>query len=77
MSKSPKVATSTSTNDANIDTRDFRYQYAIVSSHNPNTCGWYIKTTRTIEEAQKICEEFIADGDDLAVVRSVNNLLNS
>jgi len=76
MSKSTKVATSTSKKDVNIDTRDFRYQFVVVSSHNPNTCGWYIKTTRTIEEAEIVRRELIAEGDELAIVRSVNDLLN-
>ncbi len=71
MSKSSKVATSTSKNDVNID--DITYKYVVLSL-SYKCSQWDSYSTRTREEAEAILQEKLSD-KVILTVKKISDLI--
>tara|TARA_R100000152_G_C6703659_1_gene132640 strand:+ start:223 stop:438 length:216 start_codon:yes stop_codon:yes gene_type:complete len=71
MSKSSKVATSTSKNDVNID--DITYNYVVLSLSYKYS-QWDSYSTRTREEAEAILQEKLSD-KVIITIKKISDLI--
>ena len=71
MSKSSKVATSTSKNDVNID--DITYKYVVLSLSYKYS-QWDSYSTRTREEAEAILQEKLSD-KVILTIKKISDLI--